>query len=672
MNMSETASCTHCHHTPSAKSSPLFLQALVAALFGFFLMGYAASHGLMGEVSGLQQIIWAGLGLLTLGVLWFSAADIYRGALASFKNYHFNMYTLIALGTGVAWLFSMIVVLLPSHFPSEYRSVYFESALMIIAFVQLGAGLEAKTRANTNVAIQRLLALTPPTARIVRADGVEVDVPLDEVKVDDVIRLRPGDKVPVDGVVLSGESTIDQSMLTGEPLPVAVHAHDKVTAGTLNLSGTVLCRAVGIGANTTVARIVALVKQAESTKPALARLADTISSVFVPLVMGIALLAMLAWWWMGPAPQLAYMTIVVASVLLIACPCALGLAAPLAVIAGVGKAAEYGILIREGDALQQVGQLSTVVFDKTGTLTVGKPQVVGLVPSAYLTEAILLRYAASVEQGSAHPMASALVAAAKAQDVMLSSVSQFKNWPGLGVEAVVEGHHIRLGNEKWMKHAGLSFDGFVVKATPGATHVMVSVDDEPAGVIVIADTLRLEARTVIQALKASGVRTVLLSGDHVTTANEVGQILGMDEVIADVLPAEKAAVIQGLQAKGEWVGMVGDGINDAPALATANVGIAIGAGTDIAIESADLILLGHSLSGLLNAIIVSRATVRTIKQNFFGALLYNGLAIPVAAGVLYPWFGILLSPMWAGAAMALSSLTVVLNASRLRYLALTR
>lgn len=671
MKKSEAASCSHCDHTSHQARPLLFVQAGVAGLAGLFLMGFAASHGLAGEVSLLQQLIWVGLGFGTLGVLWFSAADIYRGALASFKTHHFNMYTLIALGTGVAWLFSMVVVLFPSSFPSDYRSVYFESALMIIAFVQLGAGLEAKTQSRTNRAIQALLALTPPTARVVR-DGVESDIPLAAVQMDDVIRLRPGDKIPVDGVVVSGESTVDQSMLTGEPMPVVVHEHDKVTAGTINVSGTLLCRATGIGANTTVARIVEMVKRAESTKPALARLADRISSVFVPVVIGIAVMTGFVWWWMGPAPQLAYMTITMASVLLIACPCALGLAVPLAVMAGVGKAAEFGMLIREGDALQSVGQLTTVVFDKTGTLTVGKPQVVGVVPSAYLTEAILLRYAASVEQGSAHPIAAALVAAAKAEDVMLSSVSQFKSWPGLGVEAVVEGHHIRLGNEKWMKHAGLSFDGFVAKAQAGVTRVMVSVDDEPAGVIAIADTLRPEAAFVIESIKALGMKTVLLSGDHVSTAKEVGQALGMDEVIADVLPAEKAVVIQRLQASGERVGMVGDGINDAPALATANVGIAMGAGTDIAIESADLILLGHSLRGLLNAVTVSRATVRTIKQNFFGALLYNGLAIPVAAGVLYPWFGMLLNPMWAGAAMALSSLTVVLNASRLRRLSLTR
>lgn len=649
-----------------------FMKAGVAAFAGLTVMGLAYVYPLTADISLALRALWLVLGLLSLGVLWFSAGDIYRSAFVSFKHRNTNMDTLIALGTGVAWWFSMIVTLFPFYFPESARHVYFESALMIIAFIQLGAALEARTRANTKASVEALLALAPPTARVLR-DGVEMEIPLSDVQLDEVVRVRPGEKIPVDGVILSGSSSVDQSMLTGEPLPISVAEHSKVTAGTLNVTGSFLCKATAVGADTTLARIVELVHRAENTKPALARLADTISSVFVPVVIMIAFITGVVWFFVGPEPRLAYVALTMATVLLIACPCALGLASPLAVIAGVGRAAKAGILIREGDALQTVGQLTTLVFDKTGTLTLGQPMVVGVMCSPYITEAILLRYAASVEQGSAHPIAKALVMAAKVENQILSSVTAFQDYPGLGVMAVVEGKRLRLGNHAWMKTAGLSFDGFEGlqdSLALGQTPVYVSVDDQAAGVILIADTLRPEAASVMQALHGLNIKTVLLSGDHWAAAREVAKQCGMDEVMAEVLPAEKADKIKLLQAKGERVGMVGDGINDAPALACANVGIAIGSGTDVAIESADLILLGHSLIGLLNAIIISRATVTNIKQNFFGALIYNVLAIPLAAGVLYPYTGALLNPMIAGAAMALSSLTVVMNASRLKRLPL--
>jgi Cu+-exporting ATPase len=662
----------HHAHESQVAIAKQFIKAAVAAAAGLLLMILGSLYPLSAGLTLALQEMWLVLGFLSVGVLWFSAGDIYRGAWAAFKHRSSNMDTLIALGTGVAWAFSMIVTLFPAYFPASARHVYFESALMIVAFIQLGAALEARTRANTKASVEALLALTPPTARVVR-DGVEVDIPLSEVQLDDVVRVRPGEKIPVDGVIISGSSSIDQSMLTGEPLPVSVFEHSRVTAGTVNVTGTFLCKATAVGADTTLARIVELVHRAENAKPTLARLADTLASVFVPLVIVVALITGVIWFLVGPEPRLAYVALTMATVLLIACPCALGLASPLAVMAGVGRAAKAGILIREGEALQTVGQLTTLVFDKTGTLTLGKPMVVGVMCSPYLTEAILLRYAASVEQGSNHPIAKALVMAAKVENQMLSSVTGFQDYPGLGVMAVVEGKQLRLGNLAWMKQANLSFDGFTGlhdAQALGQTPVYVSVDDEAAGVILMSDTLRPEAKSVMQALHDLNIKTVLLSGDHWAAAREVAKQCGMDEVMAEVLPAEKADKIKQLQAQGERVGMVGDGINDAPALATANVGIAIGSGTDVAIESADLILLGHSLNGILNAIVISRATVKNMKQNFFGALIYNVLAIPVAAGVLYPITGTLLNPMIAGAAMALSSFTVVMNASRLKRLPL--
>lgn len=658
----------HEHHSHStAPYHALFLQAGIAAFTAILLMLLAHHYPLLGTITYRLQLAWVLFGLIALFVLIYTAKDIYRGAFLALKQGASNMNTLIALGTGVAWLFSMIVTLFPQAFPESARVVYFESALMIIAFIQFGAGLEARTRATTKLAIQKLLALAPKTARVIR-DGKESDIPLSEVVLDDHIRVRPGENVPVDGVVISGHSSIDQSMLTGEALPVEVTDNDSVVAGTLNIAGTFICRATGIGKDTALARIVALVERAENAKPALAHLADKISSVFVPLVLVIAFVTGLTWFFFGPTPVLSYVALTVASVLLIACPCALGLASPLAVIAGVGRAAEWGVLIREGDALQTVGQLTTMVFDKTGTLTLGKLNVAGIYPSPYLTEAILLRYVASVEQGSSHPLAEALVLAAKSQDLILSSVSQFKNFPGLGVSAVVEGKRVQLGNARWLKTQALSFEAWSAYEKPGVTLIYVSVDEEAAGVIALSDTLRPEAHDVIDTLRSLGMKTVLLSGDRRETALSVGNALGMDRVMAEVLPDEKYKVIAGLRNEGERVGMVGDGLNDAPALAEADVGIAIGAGTDVAIESADLILMGHSLQGIVKAVIISRATVLNIKQNFFGAMIYNVLAIPVAAGVLYPFTGWLLNPMMAGGAMALSSLTVVLNANRLRRL----
>lgn len=655
------------HHAPASSITYQFVQAGIAFLAGVLLMLLAHHYPLTGTVTLARQLTWVGFGAIALGILLFTAFDIYQNALESLKHGTTNMNTLIALGTGVAWLFSMIVTLFPNAFPETARTVYFESSLMIIAFIQLGAALEARTRLQSKAAIEKLLALTPPTARVIR-NQQEIEIPLALVLKDDQLRVRPGEKIPVDGTVLSGHSTLDQSMLTGEVQPIDIKEGDKVVGGTLNVSGSFIYRATAIGEATTLARIIHLVEHAQNTKPPLAHLADRISRVFVPIVLVIALITGLAWFSVGPSPVFSYMALTMASVLLIACPCALGLASPLAVIAGVGRAASMGVLIREGDALQTTGQLTTVVFDKTGTLTMGQLKVVGVYPSPYLNEGMLLRYAASIEQGSAHPIAKAMVDTAKERDLMLSTITQFQDHPGLGVSALLEGKRVTLGNLRFMTEAHLSFDAWSNYQAPGVYLIYVSVDDEPAGVITLSDTLRPEAKSVIESLQSLGIKTILLSGDRRENALSVGNALHMDRVVAEVLPDEKYQLIATLRENGERVGMVGDGLNDAPALAEADVGIAIGAGTDVAIESADLILLGHSLEGIVNAIGVSRATVKNIKQNFFGALIYNVLAIPLAAGVFYPFTGWLLNPMIAGAAMALSSLTVVLNANRLRYI----
>lgn len=617
------------------------------------------------------QIVWALIGILTLGVLFYSAGDIYKGAWKSFRHRSANMDTLIAMGTGVAWLFSMAVTIVPSLLPPGTHDVYFESALIIIAFVKFGAALEMRTRGKTREAIAKLIKLQPKTARVVR-DGKEVDVPLAEVVVGEFIRVRPGEKIPVDGVINEGSSSVNESMLTGEPIPVEKTVHDSVIGGTINKTGTFLYRATAIGNNTVLARIVELVNRAQNSKPAIARLADVVSSYFVPAVILIAIITAIAWYLVGPEPKIAYMCVTAATVLLIACPCALGLASPMAVMAGVGKAAEMGVLIRNGDALQITRRLTTVVFDKTGTITEGKPSVENALLAPGVDEKELLLYAASLEQGSEHALADAILHAANEKALILYDTDRFASYPGLGVSANVHGKMVALGNARFMADQGVAFTSLAQQANKylmqGKTLVFVAINEKPAGILIIADTIKKSAEAAITRLHQLGLQTWMLSGDHEDAARYVAKQVGIDNVIANVVPADKASAIQKLQAQGKVVAMVGDGVNDAPALAQADVGIAMGAGTDVAIESADLVLMRQSLQAVADAILVSRATVRNIKQNLFGALVYNTLAIPVAAGVLYPFTGILLNPMIAGAAMVMSSLTVVLNANRLRFL----
>jgi Cu+-exporting ATPase len=554
--------------------------------------------------------------------------------------------------------------------PSLARHAYFEAAAIIIALINLGQALEMRARGKTSEAIKRLIGLQPKTARVIR-DGKEIDIPISEVGLDETIRVRPGEKIPVDGVIIEGHSSIDESMLTGEPMPVEKKTGDEVVGATFNKSGSFLFQAKHIGADTALARIIEMVRRAQSSKPAIGRLADKISAVFVPSVLIIAVLTFLAWFNLGPEPRFSFSLVATMTVLIIACPCALGLATPISIMVGVGKAAEYGILIRNGEALQQAGKLTTIVLDKTGTVTKGQPTVTALVPAAGWGEQKLLAVAASIETGSEHPLAEAIVSAAEAKGITLSAVSGFEAITGHGVSATMEGKKVLFGNARLMAKHNIDLGNLPKRAEQLAaqaqTPMFLAVGDTVAGIVSVADPIKPDSKAAIARLHAIGLKVVMITGDNRATAEAVAREVGLDEVMAEVLPGDKAAKVSGLQRRGEIVGMVGDGINDAPALAQADVGYAIGTGTDVAIESADVTLMRGSLHGVADAIAISRATVRNIKQNLFGAFIYNVLGIPVAAGALYPFTGLLLNPIIAGAAMAMSSVTVVSNANRLRW-----
>ena len=694
----------------SLQRKTLVAGMVAAPLFvGEMFMLLPALHSPGGRLYGLIA------GLITLFVLVYSGGHFFRGAWKSFRNHNANMDTLIALGTGAAWVYSMAVVAAPQLVPTLAQHAYFEAAVVIIALINLGQLLEIRARGKTSQAIKRLIGLQPRTARVLR-DGRELDIPIEEVGLSETVRVRPGEKIPVDGVILDGHSNVDESMLTGEPLPVAKKTGDNVTGGTLNASGSFLFRATRIGEDTVLARIIEMVRRAQNSKPAIGRLADKISAVFVPSVLIIAVVTFLAWFNIGPAPVIGFALVATMTVLVIACPCALGLATPISIIVGVGKAAESGILIRNGEALQQASRLTTVVLDKTGTVTEGHPAVVGIIPAAGWTEEAVLRLAASIEAGSEHPLAAAIVAMAKQKALDLIPVKAFEAVAGHGVRArtpnppvppfekggrrgdlvvegrrgdlVVEGRRdlasastfsageaagfeVLLGNPRLMQQHGVNIEPLYphahTAALLGQTPIYLAVDGQAAGIVAIADPVKPDSQAAIARLHALGLKVVMLTGDNAATAQAVAGQVGIDEVFAEVLPADKAAKVIALQARGEIVGMVGDGINDAPALAQANVGFAIGTGTDVAIESADVALMRGSLHGVADAIAISSATVRNIKQNLFGAFFYNILGIPIAAGALYPLFGLLLNPMIAGAAMALSSVTVVSNANRLRW-----
>lgn len=648
----------------------LLIKFIVAALLGTPLFVAEPLGLLPGLATSSGQNFWILVGIGTLAVLIFSGGHFFKGAWKAFRAHNANMDTLIALGTGAAWVYSMAVALWPSIVPTLAQHAYFEAAAIIIALINLGQALEMRARGKTSEAIKRLIGLAPKTARVVR-DGRELDVPIEQIGLDETLRVRPGEKIAVDGVIIDGRSSIDESMLTGEPLPVEKGVGDEVVGGTLNKTGTFLFQAKRIGADTTLARIIELVRRAQNSKPTIGRLADKISAVFVPIVLIIAVLTFLAWYNFGPEPRLSYMLVTTMTVLIIACPCALGLATPISIMVGVGKAAEHGILIRNGEALQSAGRLTTVVLDKTGTVTAGRPTVTSLLPLAGYSEEQLLQIAASVETGSEHPLAQAIVEAAQARGLAPRAVRDFSAIAGHGVSAHLAEQQVLFGNRKLMRDRDIDVSMLEAQAADLARHAQtpmyLAVNGRPAGIVAVADPIKPDSAAAIDRLHRLGIRVVMLTGDNTATAKAVAEQVGIDTVIAEVLPADKEQQVAALQRDGSIVGMVGDGINDAPALARADVGFAIGGGTDVAIESADVTLMRGSLHGVPDAIAISRATVRNIKQNLFGAFIYNTLGIPVAAGILYPFVGMLLNPMIAGAAMAMSSVTVVSNANRLRW-----
>jgi Cu+-exporting ATPase len=607
--------------------------------------------------------------LATPVVLWGGWPFFQRGW-ASVVNRSTNMFTLIAMGTGVAYLYSVVATLFPGIFPASFRSmgnqpdVYFEAAAAIVTLVLLGQVLELRARSQTSIAIRALLDLSPKMARVIAEDGSERDIPLEQVKAGDMLRVRPGEKVPVDGVVLEGSSAVDESMITGESIPVEKAAGSRVIGATVNGNGSLVIRAERVGSETMLAQIVQLVSQAQRTRAPIQRLADRVAGWFVPAVIAIAVLTFVAWSVFGPEPRFAHAIVNVVAVLIIACPCALGLATPMAIMVGTGRGAHAGVLIKNAEALETMEKVDTIVFDKTGTLTEGKPNVV-----AY-SDVEVLRLAASVERLSEHPLAAAIVAAALQQNLRLSEVSGFEYAAGKGVKGLVEGKRVAAGNYALMTDLGVFGSGRknidFLPAVPGATEVYLAIDGQYAGHIAIADPVKANAAAALRALKAQGIRLVMLTGDNKTTAQEIARSVGIEDFRAEVLPAHKSEVVAALQKEGRVVAMAGDGINDAPALAQADVGIAMGTGTDVALESAGITLLKGDLEGILRARNLSQATMRNIRQNLFFAFIYNSVGVPIAAGVLYPVFGILLSPIFAAAAMSFSSVSVIANSLRLR------
>jgi Cu+-exporting ATPase len=646
-------------------TAPLLILAMGSMFF---------SHGLS-ELLPSRLRLWLEGALATPVVLWAAGPFFVRGV-QSIRNRSLNMFTLIALGVGVAYLFSVVALLLPNLFPASFRThggevgVYFEAAAVIVTLILLGQVLELRARSQTGAAIRSLLELAPKTARRIRPDGNEEDVPLDQVRSGDRLRVRPGEKVPLDGVVEDGESAVDEGMVTGEPMPVEKKPGDKVIGATQNTSGTLVIRVEKTGKDTLLARIVAMVSEAQRSRAPIQKLADRVSGIFVPVVIGIAILTFIVWAIWGPPPSLAYAIVNAVAVLIIACPCALGLATPVSIMVASGKGASMGILFRNAEAIETLGKVNTVVVDKTGTLTEGKPKLVSVVTADEWAEKDLLRMAASMEQGSEHPLASAVVTGATERGVLPVRAEYFRAIPGKGITGRVEGRSVVLGTLKLLDELGISANEWKGRAealrSEGQTALFAAVDGRVAGILGIADPIKPTTPQAIRDLKADKVRVVMLTGDSRTTAQAVARTLGIDDVIAEVLPDQKKDAVLRLQKEGRVVAMAGDGINDAPALAQADVGIAMGTGTDIAIESADVTLVKGDLRGVVRARALSRATMANIRQNLFFAFIYNALGIPIAAGVLYPIARLLLSPMIAAAAMSLSSVSVIGNALRLK------
>ena len=642
--------------------------ALTVPLLAIAMGSMLSPHSFMSGVwrDGLP---WLELMLATPVVLWGGWPFFQRGW-ASVVHRSTNMFTLIAMGTGVAYLFSVVATLFPGIFPASFRSmgdrpdVYFEAAAAIVTLVLLGQVLELRARSRTSSAIRALLDLSPKMARVIAEDGSERDIPLEQVKAGDMLRVRPGEKVPVDGVVLEGSSAVDESMITGESIPVEKAAGSRVIGATVNGNGSLVIRAERVGSETMLAQIVQLISQAQRTRAPIQRLADRAAGWFVPAVIAIAVLTFVAWSVFGPEPRFAHAIVNAVAVLIIACPCALGLATPMAIMVGTGRGAHAGVLIKNAEALETMEKVDTIVFDKTGTLTEGKPRVV-----AY-SDAEVLRLVASLERASEHPLGAAIGTAARHQNLRLSEVAGFEYVAGNGVKGLVEGKRVAAGNHALMTDLGVFGSGRkntgFRPSVPGATQVYVAVDGQYAGSIAITDPVKANAATALRLLKAQGIRLVMLTGDNKTTAQEIARTVGIEDFRAEVLPAHKSEVVAALQKEGRVVAMAGDGINDAPALAQADIGIAMGTGTDVALESAGITLLKGDLEGILRARKLSQATMRNIRQNLFFAFIYNSVGVPIAAGVLYPVFGILLSPIFAAAAMSFSSVSVIANSLRLR------
>jgi len=647
---------------------------LLALVMGDMLSGQPLRHGIPSRL-----LAWLQLLLATPVVLWGGWPFFERGW-ASVVNRSLNMFTLIALGTGVAWAYSVVGAAVPGIFPASFRThggevgLYFEAAAIITTLVLLGQVIELRARSQTSSAIRALLGLAPKTARRIRNDGTEEDVSLDQVQPGDRLRVRPGERIPVDGVVLEGTSAVDESMVTGEPIPVEKTSGSRVTGGTVNGTGGFVMRAERVGSETLLAQIVHMVSEAQRSRAPIQRLADTVSAYFVPTVVVVAEISAVVWGLAGPEPRMAYAIVNAVAVLIIACPCALGLATPMSIMVGTGRGAMAGVLIKNAEALEVLEKVDTLVVDKTGTLTEGKPRLVSIVTAPGHSEADLLRLAASLERGSEHPLAGAIVAGAEERRLTLSVAEDFRSATGKGVLGRVEGRRVALGNRRLMEDLGVSLGDLAKRAdalrADGQTVMLVAVDGQAAGLVGVADPIKSSTPEALRLLRESGVRIVMLTGDSRATAEAVARKLGITEVEAEVLPEQKGAVIKRLEAEGRVVAMAGDGINDAPALAQAHVGIAMGTGTDVAMESAGVTLVKGDLRGIARARRLSQGTMRNIRQNLFFAFVYNALGVPIAAGVLYPVFGLLLSPIIASAAMSLSSVSVIANALRLRRLAL--
>ena len=613
---------------------------------------------------------WFVMGLASLAVLAYSGSQFFVGMWEGLKHRSANMHTLIALGTSVAWLYSTVALFFPQIFPDEAMTdVYYDVTVVVIALVVLGLALEIKAKGRTSEAIKKLIGLQPRTARV-RRDGREQDIPVEEVVVGDLVITRPGEKIPVDGVVVEGQSAVDESMITGESLPVSKKVDDEVIGATINKTGAFVFRATRVGKDTALANIIRLVQDAQGSKVPIQRIVDRVSAYFTPAVMILAILGFVVWYVFGPAPALTYALIVAVTTLIIACPCALGMATPMSLTTGVGLGAQHGILIRSGDALQSAAKLNTIVLDKTGTITQGKPALTDIILLEGYDEAEVLRLAATVERASEHPLAQAIVEAAEARGLAFSAVTAFEAVPGHGVVATVDGRELQIGNLKLLQRASISLDRLEAEAQrladDGKTPMFVALDGRAAGIIAVADTVKPDSQAAIAAMKRLGLEVVMITGDNERTAKAIARQVGVDRVLAEVLPQDKALNVQRLQLEGKKVAMVGDGINDAPALAQADVGLAIGTGTDVAIEAADITLIKGSLTGIVTAIQISRATMANVYQNLFGAFIYNTLGLPVALGVLYPFTGLLLSPLLAALAMSFSSVTVISNANRLK------